>query len=172
MEDLEEVRARMRAKKQPQVLTQKNFDAFYRFAISTMSCMVLVLIVGCFFKGHEDLSIYDFVDQHILSILPSFHQEEREVSLFTYEQMDNGMYVGSDPNIYALKDGVVKGVEDGKMTILYQNNVIATYASLATIEVAVYDRISQGEILATYEECFEMTLMKDGNEINEEEMYR
>ena len=171
MEDLEEVRARMRMKKQPPVLTQKNFDAFYRFAISTMSLVAVVLAVGCLMKGPVQLDVYEFVDQHILSILPSFNQEAQEVASTFYEQMDDGSYVGANYSIYALKDGVVKEVNEDSFTILYKNDVSATYSSLGTIEVSLYDRIEEGEVLGTYEESFKMRLTKDGQEIDYETFY-
>lgn len=171
MEDLEEVRARMRNKKQPPVLTQKNFDSFYRFAISTMSLIAIVLAVGCFMKGNLHMDVYEFVDQHILSVLPSYQSRDLEVSNFVYEQMDNGAFVGSNPYIYALKDGVIKEVSEDAFSILYQNGVEARYHSLGTVDVAVYDRIQEGEVLGTYEESFEMTLLKDGQEIDYEDFY-
>lgn len=175
MEDLEEVRQRIRNKKYKKepVLSEKMFTRFYRFAIMSMSVFVVVLMVSCFIKTHPNTDVMALVDEHILSLLPiPFLEEDKAVSQnIGYTKVEENYYMGSDENIYALEDGLVQSVSDDEFSVLYQNGIEAIYQNLANINIQVYDHVTKGEILANYEQKFYMKLLKNDQEVTYEEIF-
>ncbi len=168
MEDLEEVRARMRQKKQPQVLTDKSFRSFYRIAMTSMVCLAIGLAVSCYCKSHPEVDIVSYIEQHIFTILPSFEfkQPQTVSSNVMYEQIATGIYQCEDEKIRCLDDGIVQAVDNNQIIILYQNGVKATYSNLASTLVKAYDRIENNEVIATYEQQFALSLIKNNQEVS------
>lgn len=171
MEDLEEVRRRISQKKQAPVLNNHSFNRFYKGAISFMLTVALVLAAGCVTKLYPEINVIDYVDTHILSLLPSLKFEKKlEVNqIVAYQKINQNQYISNDANVYALEDGIVIESENFQITILYDNGITASYKQLATCSVEKNDRITRNEKLATYENYFEMILNKDGVEIQYEE---
>lgn len=173
MEDLEDVRRRMQSKKQPQVLTNRSFEKFYRFAIGTMSLIAIALITSCFIKANPDMDVLTYLDEHILTLLPTidFNQDKEVSTNYGYEWLSNQTYRSNDENIYALEEGIVKEVSESQIVVLYQNGITATYSQFASSQVKAYDRIKKNETLGTYEQNFTMVLEKNGIEVSYEEIF-
>lgn len=173
MEDLEDVRRRMQHKRQKKVLDDRLFQKFYRFAISTMTLLVMVLIASCFLKANPSIDVMTFFDQHILTLLPvpDFLEDEPVSQLVNYQEISEHTFVGNDEYIYALEDGIIQEVTETKIVVAYQNGVNATYSSFATSQVKAYDRIKVGERIATYEQNFQLHLTKNGQSITYEEIF-
>ena len=168
MEDLEEVRRRMAARKQAPVLTDRSFQKFYRMATTTMVAIALLIGTGCFLKQYPENEVKDWLDQHVLSLipLPSFLKSQEVSQQVFYEEIESGVFMSSDHNICALQDGIVTSASEKEITIVYQNGITATYKNLATNLVKLYDRLEQGEIIATYEQAFQLSCLKDGSTIS------
>ena len=174
MEDLEDVRRRMRQKKgQEPVLSNRLFEKFYRFAIGTMTLCLVFLMVSCFLKVNPTFDWKNFIDEHILTILPSFNvQSAQEVTQpIVYEQLASHTFKGNDEHIYALDDGIIQKVTDEQLIVLYRNGITATYTNFATSHVKTLDRIVMNESIGTYEQSFDMHLSKNGQEMAYEELY-
>lgn len=166
MEDLEEVRRRISQKKQQPVLTNHSFSRFYKFAISVMTSIAVIIAGGCILKTYPNIDL----EAHILSLLPSFFtKEELPVNqLISYQQLGNNQYTSNDACVYAASEGVVINCSENSITVLYENGVSANYKGLATCFVEKNDHLTKDEKIATFENYFELILTENGQQISYE----
>lgn len=187
MDDLDEIRKRMARKHHTQpekpILGDRQFNHLYRFAIVTMTLCVFALGIASYAKLHPEpfqwlqeplhfSMVSQWVDQHLLSMIPvfDFSSEVKETAgSVTYEALGEGRYQASDQRITAVSSGIVMALDAQSITISQDNGIQAIYEGLSEINVALYDHVAKGDVMALSEGPITMTFIQAGQEISYEQ---
>jgi Peptidase family M23. len=182
MEDLDEVRRRMAKRKMDRtyqkVLTDKQFNRLYRFALTTMCLCVMVLGIASYAKQNPEIQNYlrtnfnfsqatGWFETNVLSMIPFFDRPQATQSVsgdIIYNQVGDKLYQGNDTKLNAVNSGIVTNVQKDSITVNQDNGIQVIYGNLSDIQVGLYDHIQKGEMLAMYEASFSMQFFK-GEEI-------
>lgn len=189
MDDLDEVRKRMqkrRGVKKP--LNDDNFKRFYNFMVKFMVVIVVALVSLSYVKLNPNSSIkemvlndanYKAVTSWISDTLFSFLPDE-DVSVssaVTYQNISGDYFKNNSNEVLSITDGRVieTGIDDGSgsyVTVLGKDEVEITYGNIDNVMVALYDEVTQGMILGSYQEQLILKFEYLGEEITYEEYQR
>ena len=189
MDDLDEVRKRMqkrRGVKKP--LNDDNFKRFYNFMVKFMVVIVVALVSLSYVKLNPNSSIkemvlndanYKAVTSWISDTLFSFLPDE-DVSVssaVTYQNISGDYFKNNSNEVLSITDGRVieTGIDDGSgsyVTVLGKDEVEITYGNIDNVMIALYDEVTQGMILGSYQEQLILKFEYLGEEITYEEYQR
>lgn len=189
MDDLDEVRKRIqkrRGVKKP--LNDDNFKRFYNFMVKFMVVIVVALVSLSYVKLNPNSSIkemvlndanYKAVTSWISDTLFSFLPDE-DVSVssaVTYQNISGDYFKNNSNEVLSITDGRVieTGIDDGSgsyVTVLGKDEVEITYGNIDNVMVALYDEVTQGMILGSYQEQLILKFEYLGEEITYEEYQR
>ena len=189
MDDLDEVRKRIqkrRGVKKP--LNDDNFKRFYNFMVKFMVVIVVALVSLSYVKLNPNSSIkemvlndanYKAVTSWISDTLFSFLPDE-DVSVssaVTYQNIRGDYFKNNSNEVLSITDGRVieTGIDDGSgsyVTVLGKDEVEITYGNIDNVMVALYDEVTQGMILGSYQEQLILKFEYLGEEITYEEYQR
>lgn len=186
MGDLDEVRARMAKRKMEstnqKVLTDKQFNRLYRFALSTMCLCITILGVASYAKQNPEVQSYlkeninfskvgQWFDANVLTMIPFFDtKDSKSVSgSVLYDDLGNHFYKSDDMKLNAINSGIVTSIQGNQVIVSQDNGIQVTYGNLAEIKVGLYDHVSRGELLGMYDTKFSMQFSKGEESVSYEE---
>lgn len=176
MSDIDEVRKRIEKRKKP--LTTAHFNKLYNGMIRIMILMVVVIgsmivtndkkLQSQIFDSRYVKQFVTFISQSVYSFLP----EDTEVSQqVIYQGGEDDFYTAESNQVIAFGKGKVIKVEKNDdelgnyIIVLDHQDVEITFGHLKEIQVKLYDEVSEGSVLATYEDRFSMTFEQFGQQI-------
>lgn len=189
MDDLDEVRKRMqkrRGVKKP--LNDDNFKHFYNFMVKFMVVIVVALVSLSYVKLNPDSNIkemilndanYKAVTSWISDTLFSFLPDEdiSVSSAVTYQNVSGDYFKNNSNEVLSITEGRVieTGIDDSSgsyITVLGKDEVEITYGNIDNVMVALYDEVTQGMILGSYQDQLILKFEYLGEEITYEEYQR
>lgn len=189
MDDLDEVRKRMQKRcgvKKP--LNDDNFKHFYNFMVKFMVVIVVALVSLSYVKLNPDSNIkemilndanYKAVTSWISDTLFSFLPDEdiSVSSAVTYQNVSGDYFKNNSNEVLSITEGRVieTGIDDSSgsyVTVLGKDEVEITYGNIDNVMVALYDEVTQGMILGSYQDQLILKFEYLGEEITYEEYQR
>lgn len=180
MSDIDEVKKRIEKRKKP--LTSYHFNKLYNGMIRMMTLMIVVIgsmivmndpkLESQIFNNDYVQRFVSFVSESVYSFLPADSQVSENI---VYQHIKDDYYCGDSNQINAFDDGrVIEVKEDDDLlgnyfVVLDENDVEITYAHVKDIQVTQFQEIRSDDVLATYDQQFQMTFEHLGQNMTYQE---